>query len=161
MLDLVPAVKNMKYTVTWTNIPEDHLLHVKGVLYDTCCGHPDSQDILLGWQVNRISNTVQVIQIADSRRGKRKSRTQYYITNWKLFSFFFSFLAFNGNAVELQLIVWLCLKRLFTLTIWPSPRAGIPSSDCNIPESPGRSTGFSWRPRVASSMLWPFPHRPR
>lgn len=30
---------------------------------------------------------------------------------------------------------------LFPLTIWRSLRAGIPSSDSNIPESPGHSTG--------------------
>lgn len=49
---------------------------------------------------------------------------------------------------------------LFTLTIWPSLRAGILSYDGNTPESPGHSTGIWWRPRKGSLMSSPSPHRP-
>ena len=60
----------------WQNItkrsmqhsPEHHILQVKRVLYNTCCGHPDPQDILLSWQVCSISDSVQVIQIAINTR---------------------------------------------------------------------------------------------
>lgn len=48
----------------------------------------------------------------------------------------------------------------FTLTIWWSLRADIPSSDCSIPESPGRSTGSSGPPRAGLLTFWPFPHQP-
>ncbi|TNN59461.1 hypothetical protein EYF80_030276 [Liparis tanakae] len=42
--------------------PEDHVLKVKGVLYNTCRGHPDPQDILLRRQVLRNSVTCVLTQ---------------------------------------------------------------------------------------------------
>lgn len=49
--------------------PEHHALQVKRVLYDTSCGHPHPQHILLSWQIPSIGDSIQVIQIANSTGG--------------------------------------------------------------------------------------------
>lgn len=49
--------------------PEHHTLQVKRVLYDTGCGHPHPQHILLSWQIPSIRDSIQVIQIANSTGG--------------------------------------------------------------------------------------------
>lgn len=54
--------------------PEHHILQVKVVLYNACCGHSDPQNILLRWQIRSSGNAVQVIQIA---RRVRKTNITY------------------------------------------------------------------------------------
>lgn len=56
------SLKNMKHS------PKNHVLQVKGVLYNSRCGHPDPQNILLRWQIRSRSDSVQIVQIAIGSR---------------------------------------------------------------------------------------------
>lgn len=46
------------------NSPEDDGVQVKRVLDDAGCGLTGSQDVLFGWQVTRVLNSLQIIEIA-------------------------------------------------------------------------------------------------
>lgn len=52
------------FTIKHENSPEDHVLQVERVLDYTRRGHSDPQDVLLRRQIRRISDSVQVVQVA-------------------------------------------------------------------------------------------------
>lgn len=63
----------LSYSVCYV-LPEDDILHVKGVFYDTGGWYSDSEDILQVRYIRGLCNSIEIGEIAEKKEKKISSR---------------------------------------------------------------------------------------